>query len=324
MKHLLLSIFIFHTLLLFSQSYKYKNSFEKYYELPKNLGDYTAKGSFSPSDDGSATPDYFHQKAKGEVKLTKFLFGKTYFGKTSPHKGKAAAGIIAFKRISQDDYYREYITMNIDRMTKGKEYRISVFLKNGTINGQRSIEQLSVLFSTRKVVQKSYKPILQKPQYNITTDKPIRKWTEFSDTLKADSAYNYATIGYFDTKNPQADLEYFFIDDFSITEVADTSNNTIIQCKPGSTLGRDAGGSEITETRYNLGCKKGKFKLWYNMYDIADSIIIYNSKNEILYNKLAKDEANDSIKFDTETIKIKIIGSKQLGTSWEYKVYCPN
>lgn len=91
-------------------------------------------------------------------------------------------------------------------------------------------------------------------------------------------------------------------------------------------------GFKTTYRTFRMGMEKGRFKLFYNMFDLPDKIDIYNgpahsiSEEKLIYssNKMIKGLKNLSVTFisSDSLITVKVKGNDD-NTKWLYKVFCP-
>jgi hypothetical protein len=92
----------------------------------------------------------------------------------------------------------------------------------------------------------------------------------------------------------------------------------------------DYQGSNQTVTyRIPLGDKKGNVKVWYEMYQIADSIIIKNKNGAYLkqlyyqQGRASFDLPYDPVLFPGNFIDVVMIGNPSPQTRWTFNVNCP-
>ena len=90
-------------------------------------------------------------------------------------------------------------------------------------------------------------------------------------------------------------------------------------------------GAKITIRTFNMKMKEGKFKLFYNMFELPDKIEVYNgsaynlSENNLIYssNNLVRGLKTLHLNFSSNNnlITIKVTGGTNK-TKWLYKVFC--
>ncbi|RLD83145.1 MAG: hypothetical protein DRJ07_07235, partial [Bacteroidetes bacterium] len=91
-------------------------------------------------------------------------------------------------------------------------------------------------------------------------------------------------------------------------------------------------GYKTTYRTFNMGMEKGRFKIFYNMFDLPDQMDIHNgpahsiSEENIIYssNKMIKGLKNLYVTFNSSDslITVKVKGNDD-NTKWLYKVFCP-
>ncbi len=124
--------------------------------------------------------------------------------------------------------YREYLSVKlIEPLQPGQKYEVAFFISNGKGEGFSSAATngLGVLFTTDRPTQRRYEVLQRKPQFITQEVIYTHFWRKVSAQFKADSAYQYLTIGgflsdreafvstYRDTDDLQA---YYFIDQVSL------------------------------------------------------------------------------------------------------------
>ena len=92
-------------------------------------------------------------------------------------------------------------------------------------------------------------------------------------------------------------------------------------------------GYHSTIKTFNMKQSSGRFKIMFNMFDIADKLIIYNgpagqiSNNKIIWQTpdYVRQLHNEYIDFDSpdSLITVEIKGGDTTRTEWYFKVYCP-
>lgn len=201
--------------------------FEYFYSIPNDVGQWDkCKDWFSVHNKRGllwpyATPDYYHELATKGVRPP-----STSFGDVSPYSGEAHMGFVA-KNPSGN--FREYLsTKMLKPLTPGKEYIVTFYITNGDSNmfGGYGVNSIGICFSVDSLRQQNNEVIKRIPQWRTYTQQWSVGWKKVSFTFKADSAYNFLTIGNFsddaDTRmrlwDPQASAPtaYYFVDDFTV------------------------------------------------------------------------------------------------------------
>ncbi len=117
---------------------------------------------------------------------------------------------------------------------------------------------------------------------------------------------------------------------FRISLKEDDSTEILSSLLPCESL-IESKGAKTTIYNFKMNMPKGKFNLWYNLFDLPDKVEVYNGKvnavsekNLIFSNKaFLTGIYNQSINFDSpdSTITVKMTGNSGK-TSWVYKVFC--
>lgn len=200
--------------------------FEEYIELPYEVTQWDFCESWSNASDGIGweigSPDYLHTLGTGNAALPESVFGTVH-----PHSGDAIMGFVTY---GANANYREYLRAQlISPMIIGEIYEISFWLTSGEDNyfSICGSDRIGAGLSVDSITQESYFPIDITPQVEIIGEVWSNTWQHYSFNIRADSAYEFITIGNFNTDletslTPYVVTEemrliaYYFIDDIEV------------------------------------------------------------------------------------------------------------
>ncbi len=179
------------------------------------------------------TPDYLSTLGGGLVQLPDCQDGYVY-----PYAGNCIMAEVTYDGEAVN--YREYAsTFLTSSLVVGRTYIVSFYTSIG--DSFQTVEYISnnigILFSVDSIIQPNEDGIVPRtPQINMAKVVSPNRWEQYSFAFKADSAYNYITIGNFyddasttlkDTFNGSNPYAYYFFDNFSVIPI-DVSNDTTI------------------------------------------------------------------------------------------------
>ena len=117
---------------------------------------------------------------------------------------------------------------------------------------------------------------------------------------------------------------------FTLLLTPEDSTDIILQAFPCGELTQSEG-AKITVRTFNMKMPEGRFKLFYNMFDIPDKIEVYNGSAFDIAEKNLIFSSNEAIKGmktfyfnfsnSDSLITVKITGSTA-NTQWLYKIFC--
>lgn len=216
----------------FGQELVSNGDFETYENCPNYYSqiDY-ADGWKRPTD---ATSDYFNACNSN---LWTVSVPENFFGNQAANSGDGYAGFYAFHSFGPfstvDDDDREYINTTLTESMKiGESYSVEYYvsLSDGSKYG---VDELGLLFSTAEPTRIDELPITLIPQIIFIDEVELtikEGWTKISACFVADSAYQYLTIGNFNTGvntnaifvGSQLDImhyAYYYVDDVSVVKI---------------------------------------------------------------------------------------------------------
>ena len=205
------------------------------------------------------TSDYFH-----ECSYDQFLdVPNNQFGYQSARTGEAYAGFYVFYNNLFEPppipVYREYIQSPlVQPLTPGKLYNVAFYVSLSDYS-KYGTDGVAALFSTNPVSRNDDSVIVHPAPHVTQPDGELlmekNGWAKVSGCFKADSAYNYITIGCFKegddiqfapTYSPYLlHYAYYFIDDISVEElqVPDLQDSIAVCFANTITLDAKAGAS---------------------------------------------------------------------------------
>lgn len=232
-----------------SQNLIYNGDFELYSTLPNDLGDCMKAVGWSNSNGipyaGSdwGTPDYLHWNGFGYGKLPFNTSDSVY-----PYSGRAIMGLCFWGNF--DEKFREYISTRLtQKMQVGSVYKLEMYITFGLYCNfdVYQTKNFGMLFSKSQPKQQGYKVINLIPQIQANTFIGSHKWTKLSFSFRADSAYEFLTIGNFYDKahtavvfydsgymKSNAASSYYYIDKISLFPKVLLSGDTVL-CKGETT-----------------------------------------------------------------------------------------
>ena len=213
--------------------------FESLSGFPNAYGQHHFVDGWSNAGSSSSTPDFYHIHGIGDVDLP-----NTLGSEVEPFEGNAVMGFIACGIESSNK--REYISNQFDApLNVGKDYLISFRVCNGNITDNSymgfGVDHLGIALSTSLLAQSGDEPIIEPTVFEIDSVFFDRDWVQFSFIFTADQAYEHLTMGVFRMDNELefisyeegAQLTYYFVDDFFMTELPEDYDPTIADHSKG-------------------------------------------------------------------------------------------
>ena len=226
----LILIVVFTPLMVGAQWAKF--DFENYFGLPNGLGQwYNVNGVFNPSNNGLASPDYYHALGSASCDLP-----ETPFAIVPAYSGQGMMGLALAS--TKGTNTREYLSVQFtEPLTIGAKYKISIPWTSGTptpvsVSGL-TISDLGVLLSSELPQQSGVSPIQLNPQFIFRQELYSTTWREATIEFVAESNDLFMTIGLFgsdDNKaiinrgNANSTMSYYFFDDIRVEKLMDSSD----------------------------------------------------------------------------------------------------
>lgn len=204
-------------------------SFERFDNLPETVGEYNLVKFWGNCNSSVSTPDYYHADGidGGDLPNTPAAI-------IQAQNGKAVMGLTVCHEIGSNK--REYISTKFTSPLEiGETYTITFQLSNGAVtnssNAGFGIDKLGLLLSLIEINQNYLDPILETPQYEIEDVFYNREWQKISYKFTATEEYEYITFGVFHNDEDlefvkyetNATLTYYFVDNFKIRNVSESS-----------------------------------------------------------------------------------------------------
>ena len=207
-------------------------SFELHSACPANLDElYKCSNWYSPT---ANTPDYFNSCGSNAVRVPQNVIGFQYARSGQGYVGIGSGG--AYNDTS--DNRREYVECKLtDTLKANKKYCVEFYVSFAD-SALWAIDRIGIYFSANQVLDMSTIDYLNfQPQVESPIGLPINdaiNWVKISGSFVAVGNENYITIGNF---HPATQITsdsiggfwqetYYYIDDVSVTEIAD--------CKAGN------------------------------------------------------------------------------------------
>lgn len=224
--------------LLKAQNLVPNGDFEKYHLLPNEISQWERCVGWTNAG-GKGTSDYYHKLGTGNANLP-----YSYGSYVEPYSNNAIMGLIAWADGANYNA-REYIQTKLKQKLRiDKKYRISFWITNGFRNIKYdgfSIDKMGLLFSTKPVTQQNSGVIEIMPQFDSNIQLWDTTWRNLNGYYKADSAYNYITIGNFYDNSQVKAIEmikigitpesYYYIDKVEVSPVRAEYFKKIRICK---------------------------------------------------------------------------------------------
>lgn len=216
----------------FSQTNLVPNtSFELYKQLPDGIGEGRAclENWTAPTVRGDA--DYYHEQSKNKDSQTM----QNYFGGEKAHSGQAYAGFCVTPT------YREFLATKLAQpLTKGEEYRITLYISKGDKLWLGDLQEIGVLFLKKEMIIPFGQPMTLPPQVLFYQESGFTQhegWQMLTATFTADGTEQWMVIGAHEWKcdtctsipgkprkeNPEVagavKNAHYFVDDVSLTLV---------------------------------------------------------------------------------------------------------
>ncbi|MCU0446600.1 MAG: hypothetical protein MUE85_16965 [Microscillaceae bacterium] len=232
MKIHLLFIWIIFNQITLAQNLILNPSFEEYDSLPQRDGSFVGFVKNWDNLNGKSrfpygTPDYKHRLGGQEARLP-----NTYHGSLEAQDSAAVVGLLTLAGWA--DNYREYISTRLKTpLTKGQRYELSFYVSLAWQNPYcaGATNNLGCLLSVEKPIQKMGEVISQTPHWQAQEVLKPFTWQKISFQFTAQTEYAYLTLGNFqsDKQTQYARVfkenstgAYYFLDNFSLTQVPDS------------------------------------------------------------------------------------------------------
>lgn len=226
-----ITILLFLSSLAYSQNLIKNGGFEDYHKLPEKDGcfnDYIKNWSNLNGKKGypNGTPDFLHKKGNDNGKVSNY-----YYSKVEPYAGDAMMGVI----VMPERPFYEYVSAEVP-IKKGKRYEFSMYINNGAPKYCGcSGKGLGVYFSKKLPFQEKAELVEAQAQWMIDEQFYTTTWEKIRFKFTAPENYDHLTIGYFlkpkeiDMKpiKSSSDCIYFFIDEISLEEINENSNEFV-------------------------------------------------------------------------------------------------
>lgn len=200
--------------------------FEEVTGFPSTTGQWSLTEAWFNANSDLANPDLFHSNGTlgGDLPETPIAL-------VDPFDGEAVLGFVATG--VKGTNFREYVSVQLEEPLEiGQKYTVSFHFCNGYITevSQAGLgsSDFGVAFTTAAPQQTGTAPMNLTPQFKHQGPLFSREWDNITFSFIADQEFAFMTIGVFgddtekeievfDNSNPQ--LAYYFLDDFSLTEV---------------------------------------------------------------------------------------------------------
>lgn len=202
MRTLFVSLFflVFTSISSHGQNLVTNGEFENYSSLPNSSGDWAFcvgwnNVNLSASAWPYATPDYFHTSGTGGGNSP-----NTAFGTAAPVSGNAIIGL--YSRHSSQLNSRDYMSRQMSAaMVPGTTYTVSFWITSGSGNYYygSSCEHMGIRFSSAPFTQAQHENIGGVADVEVPGQPWLPNWTFYSFSFVAPAAYQYITIGNFES-----------------------------------------------------------------------------------------------------------------------------
>lgn len=165
-----------------------------------------------------ASPDVFGPKVRVPIH-----WQEKDFGKQTPRRGKAMAGITTYGCDNGKPHCREYLQIQLlESLVEGQEYYLEMWVTH--LPKSLQVNNIGAYFSKEKISLKTDVLIDKKPQVNATKilDGANKKWVKVVGKFKATNTADYLIIGNFfpdsltnfRSVSPESfNYAYYYIDD---------------------------------------------------------------------------------------------------------------
>lgn len=181
------------------------------------------------------------------------------FGEQAPHSGDTYVGIVAFN--GADETAKTYVSGQLAALTIGQAYCVSMFVSRAE-SSDYAIDQLGIYLSNTPLdnsIDLAQAPQVNNQQFVIVSD--TLNWVEIAGTFVADSAYQFLSIGNFESYSTNVlwdgpdvnGVAYYYIDDVTIAPV-----NIEMPEDPAICLGESVTLSATTNTCEHFWIKMGE------------------------------------------------------------------
>lgn len=258
-------------------------SFEEYYHLPDGTGDGRTSIKYWEVPVTRGETDYYHSNSPNKDSRTE----NNYFGGEKPHSGNAYAGFCV------TDEYREFVAVNLlQRLVKGKQYKISFYISKGDKVWLGNLSEIGVLFLKKSMIIPFGVSMNCPPQVVFYDEKGFTQhegWQELSAIYTAEGTEQWMCIGPHEWKcdtcvrkqNPGISgalkEAHYFIDDVSVTLITDDTKPVFTE--PNLSIDTTAFKPQTTYAFYNIRFKSNSAVLDTGAQVELDQILKYMAEH---------------------------------------------